>query len=605
MAQEIKVAITLEDGKDIKPFSSFNITQKINDHGFFEIIFPMEIIEATDSFILNDAKKYIGTIVSINMKPLVGDGDENNFKGLITEIKLSNETGSFGNLIFSGYSPTILLEGGENLKSYSETNIKKIVSEITNVIPSNIVSVSNNPKSSTEIPYIVQYNESDFNFLNRIALQYGEWFYYDGSNLIFGTPKESKSVSIEYLRDSDDITLSMTICNLNFNSYQYDYMKKEIVESKKTSVPGLDPMSKHAYSQSDKMFPNAALQQSMRPVTIKKDVDELVQAQLSATAASFIQLNAKTDISSLKLGSLVSVTLRNEQNKSGDAGSFRIVEISHESDGIGNYENTFIAIPEKIEVPPEYNENIIFPKSESQPAIVTDNKDPEGLGRIKVKMFWQTDEGTPWLRMVHPHAGNEKGFYFIPEIDEEVMVAFEHGDADAPYVIGAMYNGKDKSPWNQDKNYLKAIKTISGNMIWFNDEGGKEEIKIVNKDAQNEISLTLDKGGLITIKAKDKIIFDAPHIEMKCKDFKIDAQDKIETKTKETTIESQQKTELKAMEISVKATQALKLQGLTVEIKADTTCEIKGGVSAKVEGAMLELSGSAMAKLKGGIVMIN
>lgn len=270
MAQEIKVAITLEDGKDIKPFSSFSIAQKISDHGFFEIIFPMEIIEGSSSFILNDAKKYIGTIVSIGMKPLVGEGIENNFKGLITEIKLSNEAGSFGNLIFSGYSPTILLEGGNNLKSFSETNIKKIVSEITKVIPGNVVSLSNNPKSSTAIPYIVQYNESNYNFLNRIALQYGEWFYYDGSNLIFGTPKESKSVEIEYLRDSDDIKLAMTITNLNFSSYQYDYMKKEIVLATQSGVPGLDPMSKHAYSQADKMFPNAMMQQSVRPVTEKK-----------------------------------------------------------------------------------------------------------------------------------------------------------------------------------------------------------------------------------------------------------------------------------------------------------------------------------------------
>lgn len=334
-------------------------------------------------------------------------------------------------------------------------------------------------------------------------------------------------------------------------------------------------------------------------------MDELVKAQLAESAASFVQLNAKTDIPSLKLGSLVSVILKNEQNKNGDAGSFRIIEISHFSDGIGNYENTFVAIPEKIEVPPVYNYNIVFPKCESQPAIVTDNKDPEGLGRVKVKMFWQSDSGTPWLRLVHPHAGNDKGFYFIPEIDEEVMVGFEHGNSDAPYVIGAMYNGKEKSKWKQDKNYLKAIKTISGNMIWFNDEGGKEEIKIVNKDAQNEISLTLQKNGLITIKAKDKIFFDAPHIEMKCKEMKIDSQDKIEVKTKETKIESQQKIELKTLSAKIDATTEFAVKSAQVKIEADATCEIKGSVSAKVEGAILELKGSGMAKLQGGMVMIN
>ena len=605
MAQEIKVSITLEDGKQIQYFSHFKITQKISEHSYFEISFPMEVLEKSDSFILNEAKKYIGTIVSINMKGKQSESEANNFKGLITEVKLSNEHGSFGDLIFSGYSPTILLEGGNNLKSFSETNIKKIVEEITKIIPSNVVSISNSPKSTTTIPYIVQYNESDFNFLNRIAVQFGEWFYYDGSTLIFGSPKDENPVSIEYLRDSDDIKLSMSVSSLKFSSYQYDYMKKEIISQASSNVPGLDPLGKHAFSQSEKLFPNEMLQQSIRPVTVKKDVEELVKAQLAETAASFVTLKAETDIPSLKLGSLVSITLKNQENKSSDAGSFRIIEIQHHSDGIGNYENSFVGIPEKLETPPAYNEDIIYPKSETQPAIVIDNKDPEGIGRVKVKMFWQTDKGTPWLRLVHPHAGKDKGFYFIPEIDEEVMVGFEHGNPDAPYVIGAMYNGKEKSTWKQDKNYLKAIKTISGNMIWFNDEGGKEEIKIVNKDAQNEISLTLQKDGLITIKAKDKIIFDAPKIEMKCKEMKIDSENKIEVTTKETKVTSQQKFELKTMSSKIEASTDFAVKGAQIKIEADATCEIKGSVSTKVEGAILELKGSGMAKLQGGMVMIN
>ncbi|MHC5832550.1 MAG: phage baseplate assembly protein V, partial [Nostoc sp.] len=81
--------------------------------------------------------------------------------------------------------------------------------------------------------------------------------------------------------------------------------------------------------------------------------------------------------------------------------------------------------------------------------IVTNNKDPKGLGRVKVQFPTLTEEHTSnWARVVAPGAGNNRGFDCLPEIRDEVLVGFEHGDIHRPYIIGGVWNGEDASPEN-------------------------------------------------------------------------------------------------------------------------------------------------------------
>ncbi|HEX8577214.1 MAG TPA: phage baseplate assembly protein V, partial [Flavobacterium sp.] len=102
--------------------------------------------------------------------------------------------------------------------------------------------------------------------------------------------------------------------------------------------------------------------------------------------------------------------------------------------------------------------------AESQSAKVYDNNDPEGMGRIRVLFYWGAGgyNVTDWVRMVQPHSGAGKGFHFIPEIGEEVLVGFEGGNAEKPYVIGTHYNGKQSSGFHTPGNDLKVFKTRSG-----------------------------------------------------------------------------------------------------------------------------------------------
>jgi uncharacterized protein involved in type VI secretion and phage assembly len=151
---------------------------------------------------------------------------------------------------------------------------------------------------------------------------------------------------------------------------------------------------------------------------------------------------------------------------------YRLVAVSvqHLSDNHGNYQCTFTAIPADVAAPP-YTDPHCFAGAQTQPAKVYDNNDPEGLGRIRVLFQWGTEgsKETDWIRMVQPHSGSGKGFYFIPEIGEEVLVGFEGGNAEKPYIIGAQYNGKQNSGYSTPGNDQKVIHTRSGCKIIFND----------------------------------------------------------------------------------------------------------------------------------------
>src|SRR5262249_55069754 len=97
--------------------------------------------------------------------------------------------------------------------------------------------------------------------------------------------------------------------------------------------------------------------------------------------------------------------------------------------------------------------------------VVTNNQDPDKLGRVKVKFPWlSADHESGWARIACPMAGNGRGFFFLPEVDDEVLIAFEHGRVEFPYVVGSLYNGKDKPPGDNGdgKNNLRSLKSRSG-----------------------------------------------------------------------------------------------------------------------------------------------
>jgi uncharacterized protein involved in type VI secretion and phage assembly len=159
--------------------------------------------------------------------------------------------------------------------------------------------------------------------------------------------------------------------------------------------------------------------------------------------------------------------------------------------------------------------------------VVTNNKDPENLGRVRVKFPWFSDnDESQWARIATFMAGKNRGALFLPEVDDEVLVAFEHGDMRRPYIIGALWNGVDTPPQefaNDGKNNLRLIKSRSGHLIKLDDTDGGEKIEVIDKSGKNSIvidakentiTITSDKD-IVLKAAKGKISLQSKEIELK------------------------------------------------------------------------------------------
>jgi uncharacterized protein involved in type VI secretion and phage assembly len=188
--------------------------------------------------------------------------------------------------------------------------------------------------------------------------------------------------------------------------------------------------------------------------------------------------------------------------------------------------------------------------------VVTNNKDEEGLGRVKVRFPWLSDEDeSHWARIAAPMAGKERGMYFLPEVEDEVLVAFEHGDVRFPYVLGALWNGQEAPPATNDdgKNNLRVIKSRSGHIIRLNDEDGKEKIEIVDKSEKNSIVFDT-ANNTITITADKDISLAAAQGTIKLEAQKIEIKSSAETK-----IEA-------GAGLDLKASATMNIKGATVNI---------------------------------------
>jgi uncharacterized protein involved in type VI secretion and phage assembly len=194
--------------------------------------------------------------------------------------------------------------------------------------------------------------------------------------------------------------------------------------------------------------------------------------------------------------------------------------------------------------------------------LVTNNQDPEGLGRVKIRFPWISDDNeTDWVRIATLMAGGERGSFFLPEVEDEVLVAFEHGDINHPYVIGALWNGVDKPPeTNRDgQNNIRKIKSRSGHEFIFNDDNTAMQEKIeIHTNSGHKIVLD-DSAGQEKIEIVDKTGGNKINIDSVQNSITIESA--LQLKIKATIVEIEATTSL-----TLKSNAVLTIQGLPVKI---------------------------------------
>lgn len=462
-----------------------------------------------------------------------------NFKGVILSASGSRSSTEYV-INVQAYSWDALLIDNQTCKSFEDKALNDIVNDVIDDYSEHLGSEVDSRFTDT-IPYCVQYNETNYQFLQRLARRYGEWLYNDGERIVFGNLPEGESVMLAYpSQDIPSYNVDLNMQHVAFNhvasSYNsYDANQKKGVEEMQKEY---NTLSEQVFQASQNCYVKQTLQNLHSGGFANSDGRETIlnvstKTQARGQKAGMLTYSGNTYCSKLKIGSTLLIvdnyitnSASNEKSKV-NQDEILIIELVHYFSADETYSNHFVGIPSACDFPP-YSNSDVFPIAQSCRAKVTDNEDPNNLGRIRVQFDWQAqlDDGmmTPWLRMAQPYAGGGKGFSFIPEIGEEVMIDFEGGNAERPYVKGTLYNGVGDPdgkwlPNNNSSNQIKAIRTRNGHTIEIHDEGDNGYIRIYDNEKENYILtfstdeklIKLESTGNIELYAKNDIIMHAGH----------------------------------------------------------------------------------------------
>lgn len=475
------------DGEN-RNYTRISLVQKFGQHHYFDIeVLCSPLVK--ENVWHHEREEMIamqGKTVVIRMKHEFS-GDESIFKGIITSIGMDGDKGVSGTLHYRGYSTTILLESGRTMDSFTDATLGEIVSEVVEKY-GNGISIVNNPAFKSRIPYVQMQEESAYEFLRRLAWQYGEWFYYNGQVLYFGNPYKEKDENLIYDIDMDSMHFSSCVAPFHFS--RHDYLSDSHMDmfgDDSEAVRGINTYLANAMKTSEGMYRSQTTMYSHTATGHPLDIEHFTAVEKGRKVASLVWMTGSTKTCRVRIGEPVVVQIPPNMCKRRDMGRYRIVEITHRIEVSGGYANSFKGIPASMEYIP--TEDMRMPVAHAMLAEVTDNADPENLGRVQVQFAWQKSRNktTNWIRVRSLDAGSSetvsknRGFVFVPEIGDQVMVDFELGDPCKPYVSGSMFHRNNGKGGNAD-NSIKTIITRSGHTFIFDDTKGEESITLKDKN---------------------------------------------------------------------------------------------------------------------------
>jgi type VI secretion system secreted protein VgrG len=590
MAKQVELEIELEGGNKLSHCMSLIINQKFGCPQSFEALIPFEVLEdSKETFFNKSYETVIGKIITFSIKPVNSQETQNfDFKGIVTSIELkSNNT---FNPYFSvvGTSTDGLLMDGKQRRTFVKQTVKQIYDKVLDNYPQNLLKRKVKIDANPTLEYEVQYDETNFDFLKRIAREHGHWFYYNGMELVIGSNEED---SADFQIDGiQNYNMSISIIPSRFGVYNYDYVNDKETSgiSKDEKLAGLSQLVNFALKASESSFSN-----DNQIITVESDKDsselnDSVKLAKTMLAANLVHFRGAGEGCDLNLGKVITAKgIRyndDGSNSQEDLGKYRITDIAHLVDENGCYSNQFTAIPESLPLPP-FDGDHYKPNGNIEIAEVSDNKDPEKLGRVKIKFYWQnSDAESVWVRVSTLYSGEGKGILFTPEVGAQVVVGFQQNDPRQPVILGSLYPKSDGESYTSDSNNLKMIMTRGGNSITFDDTDNDQRVILTNEN-NNKTSLVLSfkNDGTIEMKTQGSLSLEGKDISIKSQTLKIEADQTIE-------MEAQQGTKIKSAQF---------------KIDANASLELATQGSLKIEGAMVDVEGQAMINMKAGIIKLN
>ncbi|MGD0003994.1 MAG: VgrG-related protein [Anaerolineaceae bacterium] len=477
-------------------------------------------------------------------------------------------------LIVRGYDLSHILYRGRKRRSFNnvtDADLARTLAQESGLRPGQIDDPPGAPYD-----YVYQNNQTNAEFLLERARRLGFEFYVEEDALHFHKPAPTgQAVTLawgETLRNfRARLSTAEQVNEVEVRGWDPD--KKTKIEGRATTgngapqigipQPGAD-IAKNTWGEAKIAIVNQF-------VRSPSEADTLAQAALDELASSFVEAEGVCDgnpavvpgkqvqiqgVGNRFNGQYYVTQAIHEWNK--DQGMFTRFVVS------GLRDHNILSIVEGSSSAKKHVPGVVV-------GLVSNNQDPSGLGRLRVKFPWLSDnDESAWAPMATPMTGNGRGFQYVPEIDDEVLVAFEHGDIDRPYVIGCLWNGMDKPPLQPSDAVggggvvnKRIIKSRSGHIILLDDTQGNEEISIEDKNG-------------------NKIVLHSPDNSL---EIKVQGN------------------------LTIEAQGSVKISGLAgLEIGSNTTMSIKGSAGATIEGTgTLTLKNGAGAEidLSGPSVNVN
>jgi len=583
------------------------------------------------------------------------DFDEANtgtvIKGEITAIETHFTSRSQAPIIVRGYDESHRLHRGRFSRSFQNKKDSDIVKTIASEAGISVGTAddSGGPYGYGDIGgssgYVFQQNQTNMEFLRERAARHGFELFLQDSKLYFRKPSSASTLSLEWLKDIHSFRVRVSSAE-QVSSVEvrgWDYSKKAVISEKITSNQKVLTETDHGEGKSTagSFKPSSpSLILVDQPISQSTEAKAMAQALFDELGGEFAQADARGEGNpKIRPGRIIKLSGMGKYS-----GSYYVTETRHLfHERIYTTEFSVRGLRGGDLLQTLSTGNALKPGQTLMVGIVADNKDPKGWGRVRVKLPALTeDHMSNWARIITMGAGSSRGFDWLPEVNDEVLVGFEHGDIHRPYIIGGLWNGTEKPPQTPEESVvdgkvrLKTVKTRAGHTLQFIEEDKGDSKKGIYLTTAGGQQLTFnDTEEFIHVKNKDghQIKLDQKNmkLEIETKDGhkitmddsgkKMDVISSGDLNIKSGGSGSSNKVAINGSEIALTATSkiTLKVGANKLEITTSgvtlsgTQATVKGTGSAKLEGATVDVKGtgtvnvqsSGMTKVAGSIVKLN
>ena len=531
------------------------------------------------------------------------------FSGLVTDARSTRQRGGGYTVILEGRSRTILMDlephyrygheasGGLGLQDWLKLATSSYGNLCSLHLPANPV-----------VDYGMQFAETDFNFVARLAERAALWCYYDGAALQVTNELPAGEVQLtmgptseEDALDSFSISSGLTPGSCGVSTFDPD--KREALNRRTDDVAlsgQLHPWAQQSRDAYENLGTQVQAVLAENHMGSAAELNGYVENLKKSWASHLVHVHGTSANASVRLARRVALGgLADTQG--GNALQYVVSRVSHYLDvPHGNYSNEFEAFPASTAFPrwahqrPNALQMFHGTVVEDQDAVGTGAYATARKGQVKVHLFGPGPDGLLWARVAQPYAGAGGGFFAMPEVGDEVLVAFVEGDPSRPVVVGSVYNKNTSKVFdrlqNLDKNMGKGFLTLAGNKILVQDDQGKESILISTPDEKNLVRLTADGGLKVEVVTKGDLSLSADgKIDIKAGgDITVDSGGAIHVHSKaDTELNADGKGKFAAQQpLTLSSNGDVKIDAKGKgEFQAVSPLTLKSGLQVKVDGA--------------------